>query len=697
MKGGIWCITIYKLMDNNFELFSTNVFTEEYLKKHVSRRTFERYKQMINNQIPFDKKIAQKVANIIKKWAIERGATHYSNWFQPLSGTIAEKQTSFLSIDKDNKPVIEIPISSLVKGETDASSFPNGGLRSVFEARGLTRWDYTYPPFLKENSNGVVLCIPTILEAPDGTSLDKRTPLLNSCEALNKQVLRILRLFGDVESTETYSTVGIEQEYFLIKKEYYKKRKDLMLTGRTLFGKNLLSSTKTHYMGSISEKTGKFMNKVEEELWKLGVPAQVKHNEVAARQYELVPHFENLKLAANHDFLTMETLERVAKKQDLICLLNEKPFKGMNGSGKHNNWSINTNAGKQLFSYGKTAKENAQFITMIVALISAVDKHADLIRATVASSNNDNRLSGFEAPSSIVSIYLGEELTNVFEKIVNDKENKIKLGETELSLYHTNITDRNRTSPFAFLGNRFEFRMPGSSSSVTVCTTVLNTIMAEAISNIANQLENSRNFYADLKRIITNLYNEHSKIIYNGNSYAKEWEEEASKRGLKNIKNSPEAFKAFLTENSVKMFEEFNVYRKEELYSRYNIKLEKYIKNIKVEANLMIEMAKQDILPQTLKYANFLEETTNRITKLEFQKQELETLVEKINELHINIDNLQNELNIAEKYEKIEEKAEFYSNKVKNKMEILRETVDSLEEKMPKEYWPMPTYSDMLI
>lgn len=681
-------------MDNHFEHFSTNVFTEEYLKKQIPRKNFQRYKQMVNNEITFDKELAQQVADVIKKWAIEKGATHYSHWFQPLSGTIAEKQTSFLSIDQHNNPIIEIPVSSLITGETDASSFPNGGLRSVFEARGLTKWDFTYPPFLKENSNGVVLCIPTTLESPNGTSLDKRTPLLNSCAALNKQVLRILRLFGDTESTEIISSVGIEQEYFLIKKEDYKKRKDLMLTGRTLFGKPLIGSAKTHYMSSISEKTGKFMDKVEKELWKLGVPAQVKHNEVAPRQYELVPHFEDLKFAANHDFLTMETLEREAKKQDLVCLLNEKPFQGMNGSGKHNNWSINTNSGKKLFSYGTTPKENAQFITMIVALISAVDKHADLIRATVASSNNDNRLSGFEAPSSIVSIYLGEELTKVFEKIVNDKENKVKLGETSLELSQTNITDRNRTSPFAFLGNRFEFRMPGSSSSVTVCTTVLNTIMAEAISTISNQLENSKDFYSDLKRIITNLYKEHSKIIYNGNSYSKEWETEAKKRGLKDIKNAPEAFKAFISEDSVKMFEEFNVYRKEELNSRYNIKLEKYIRNIEIEAKVMIEMANQDILPQALKYANFLENTVSQIEGLQYQKEALHNLVQMINELNTNIINLQKAL--SEQHMQIEEKAKYFSDNVKSKMSILRECVDKLEELLPREYWPMPTYSDML-
>lgn len=679
------------------EVYRKSVFTEEYLKKHISKKKFQKYKQMISDEKLFDYKIAQEVADVIKKWAIEKGATHYSLWFQPLSGTIAEKQTSFLSIDKENNPIIDFSVSSLIAGETDASSFPNGGLRSVFEARGLTKWDFSYPPFLKENADSVVLCIPATLEAPDGTSLDKRRPLLNSCKALNEQILRILRLFGDTESSETFSTVGIEQEYFLIKKSLYKKRKDLMLTGRTLFGKKLLSPAKSHYMSSISEKTGRYMNKVEKELWKLGVPVQVKHNEVAPKQYELVPHFEDLKLATNHDFLTMETLERVAKNEDLVCLLNEKPFKGMNGSGKHNNWSINTNTGKKLFSYGNTPKENAIFITIMIAFISAVDKHSELIRATVASSNNDNRLSGFEAPSSIVSIYLGEELTDVFKEIANDKENKIKFGETLLPLYKTNITDRNRTSPLAFLGNRFEFRMPGSSSSVTVCTTVLNTIMAESISTIANQLENSKDFYGDLKKIVRKLYNKHSRIIYNGNSYSKEWEEEAKKRGLKNIKNAPEAFKAFITEDSIKMFEEYHIYGRDELFSRYNIKQDKYIKNIKLEAEVMLEISKQDILPQALKYISFLEDATKKVDGLEHEKIYLSNLVKEINCLNANIVNLKSELEAAEKKDSIEDKALYYSNKIKDKMEALRNTVDNLEEMLPKEYWPMPTYFDILM
>lgn len=451
-----------------------------------------------------------------------------------------------------------------------------------------------------------------------------------------------------------------------------------------------------HYMGTISEKTGIYMKNVQEKLWKIGVPAQVKHNEVAPRQYELVPHFENLKYAANHDFLTMETLEREAKLEEMVCLLDEKPFKGINGSGKHNNWSINSKDGGKLFAYGKTPAENARFITMIVALIAAIDRHSDLLRATVASNSNDNRLSGFEAPSSIVSIYLGKELTNILEELANDADNKIKLGKIELGLSNLNITDRNRTSPFAFLGNRFEFRMPGSSSSVTVCNTVLNTIMAESLSNIANQLENSNDFYTDLKRVIVNLYKEHSRIIYNGNSYTEAWEKEAKKRKLKNIKRAPEAFKAFITEDSIKMFEEFNIYRKEELISRYNIKLEKYIKNVVTEAKVMCEISLQDIFPQVIKYENFLQDSINKNKKLTFLEDEIDKVTKLMDKLISEAKELQENIVKLNSISTIEEKSKYCSEEMKNQMQKLRETVDELEGLIPKEYWPMPTYSEIL-
>ena len=682
-------------MSNCVQIYNKNVFTEDYLRRHISGKDFKKYKDLVNNKIKLDKEFAGKIASVMKKWAIDRGATHYSHWFQPLTGDIAEKQTSFLSIDLENNPIMDFSASALITGEIDASSFPNGGLRSIFEARGLTGWDYTYPAFLKEDSSGIVLCIPTVLKSLDGNSLDKRRPLLNSCEALNKQALRILRLFGDTESTGIFSAVGIEQEYFLIKKELYRQRKDLMLTGRTLFGKELIATKKTHYMSSISEKTGIFMKSAEEKMWRLGIPAQVKHNEVAPRQYEIVPHYENLKNAANHDFLTMETLEREAKLHDVICLL-EKPFKGINGSGKHNNWSMSTKEGKALFTYGKTPVDNARFITMIVALISALDKHSDLIRATVASNGNDNRLSGYEAPSSIVSIYLGKELTDVFEELINDENNKIKLGKTPLALSNINITDRNRTSPFAFLGNRFEFRMPGASSSVTVCNTALNTIMAESLSNIANQLENSNDFYSDLKRVIVNLYKKHSRIVYNGNSYAEEWEEEAKKRKLKNIKTAPETFKAFISEDSIKMFEEFNVYRQEESISRYKIKIEKYIKSVTTEAKVMVEIASQDIFPQVIKYINFLQDSIDKSKELSFLKDKLGDIAKLVKQLDVETNNLSKELDKLLSIKEIDKKAYYCSNEIKDQMKKLREIADTLEGLVPKEYWPMPTYSDLL-
>jgi len=681
---------------DNFDSFNKNVFTEDYLQKDLSEEDFKKYKNILNNKIELDKDIARKIADIMRKWAMDRGATHYSHWFQPLTGTTAEKQTSFLSIDIKGNPIIDFSYSALITGEIDASSFPNGGIRSIFEARGLVSWDYTYPAFLKENSGDIVLCIPTVLKSLDGTSLDKRRPLLNSCEALNSQVIRILRLFGDEESQETFSAVGIEQEYFLIKKDLYKKRKDLKITGRTLFGKELIGKTRTHYMSSISHKTGKFMKSVQEEMWKLGIPAQVKHNEVAPRQYEIVPHFENLKAASNHDFLTMEILEKEAKNHEKVCILDEKPFRGINGSGKHNNWSISTTDGKQLFTYGNTAKENARFITMIVALVSALDRHSDLIRATVASNNNDNRLSGYEAPSSIVSIYLGKELTDVLEEITNDKDAKIRLGEDLLALSKLNITDRNRTSPFAFLGNRFEFRMPGASASIAVCNTVINTIMAESLKDIADKLEDSKDFYIDLKIVISNLYKEHSRIVYNGNSYAEEWEQEAKRLGIKNIKKAPEAFKAFITEDSITMFEKFNVYNKTELFSRYNVKIEKYIKAVFTEAKVMIEMIKQDILPQVIKYATVLQESYNRITTMRFLKEQINLISKLASELDEKTNKLQELLNKSLTIEKKDDQARFCSDELKQQMNELREIVDTLEDNLPREYWPMPTYEDLL-
>ena len=686
---------------NEFDLFGKNVLKDEYIEKHLSKDEFKEYKRTIQEKMLFNYNIANKIAEVIKKWAIENGATHYTHWFQPLNGITAEKHISFLSTDLNNNLEIEFPIDELILGETDASSFPSGGLRSVFEARGNTKWDYTYPIFLKENSNGKVLCIPTMLFSSKGESLDKRTPLINSCEALNKQILRILKIFGDNKTEEIYSTVGAEQEYFLVRREDYKKRKDLMITGKTLFGRKLPLTVTKHYMNPISEKTGIYMKKVEEELWKLGIPAKVKHNEVSVHQYELVPQFEKIYLSANNDFLIMEILQREAKKCGFACLLHEKPFEGMNGSGKHNNWSIYKENGENLFIFGENNKENLRFLCLTVALISAIDKHSDLIRATVATSGNDMRLSGYEAPSSIVSVYLGEELTSILDKI-RTYEKPIDFSKIKIPKISNNITDRNRTSPFAYIGNRFEFRMPGAYASITVCNTVLNTIMAESLEEIAQQLEHAKNFNKELQDVLRKLLNEHFKIIYNGNAYSEEWEKEAESRSLRNVSTAPEAFNAFIKEESIELFQKYNIYTRKELLSRYKIKLEKYMKNIHSEATIMVEMIEREILPKCIEYAKFLGETIEIKQKIKDMQTDVEqSILAKVSD---NMKNLYRNVNMLKEYinkdiyiEDLYENAMYYATTVKQSMQVVRKYADNLETIIPENYWPFPTYINMLL
>lgn len=689
-------------MNKNFDFFGEDVFSEDVLEKMISKKSFKAYKKAVKDKTDLDKEILQEIADAMKKWAIEKGATHYSHWFQPLNGIVAEKQVSFLSADLENKPIIEFPVEALLSGETDASSFPNGGLRSVFEARGCTKWDYTYPAFLKEDTNGKVLCIPTIFCSPAGESLDKRTPLLKSCDALNHQLIRILKLFGDNETSETFSTVGIEQEFFLIKKEHYKKRKDLMLVGRTILGAPIKSAIQKHYMSTISDKTGNYMKCVEKSLWKLGIPLKVKHNEVAKRQYEMVPQYETLSYGANHDFLTMEILQKEAKQHDLVCLLHEKPFKGMNGSGKHNNWSIYTNKGVNLFSYGNGAVDNARFLLIVTAILSAVDKYSGLIRATVATAGNDNRLSGDEAPTPIISVYLGEELTEAIEKIANDDKNDIKLGVTEFLVKNKNKTDRNRTSPFAFIGNRFEFRMPGSYASAAECNTVLNTIMAESFSHIADKLENSSDFYLDLKKLVKELIKKHQRIIYNGNSYSHEWKEEARRRELKNLKTTVDAVGAFIEPNTIELFERYNVYTKKELEARYKINLETYVKTIMLEAEVMLDMVSKEIIPSALKYTEFL--SNNILSKkniagslTEVEESILKKIDKKIERVYSELGNLETITLKAKEIDSLEEMAKYCEENMIVIMKIIRKFVDDLENSVPKEYWSMPTYEDILV
>lgn len=688
-------------MENKFELFGKNVLTEEILKKYLSSNSYKKYRKIVKNKLPLDEAIAKEIASIMKNWAIENGATHYSHWFQPLNGNTAEKQTSFLNISLENELILEFPVDALFTGEADASSFPNGGLRTVFEARGCTSWDYTAPAFLKEDSTGKVLCIPTVFNSVKGEALDKRTPLLNSCRALENSVKRILKLFGENDVQEIISTIGAEQEYFLIKREFYEKRKDIKLTGRTLFGREVTKTMNKHYLKTISEATGTFMNKVEEELWKLGVPAKTKHNEVALHQYELVPNHENMYLASNHDQLIMEILKREAKKLGLTCILHEKPFEGMNGSGKHNNWSIVTEERENLFSGGDTPIQNARFLTMIVALIVAVNKHADLIRATIATASNDLRLSGYEAPTTIISMYLGEEITEILEELTKPNTT-IKLGETNIKFSDKFITDRNRTSPFAFVGNRFEFRMPGSASSIAVCNTVLNAIMAESLDNIYSELENSNNFYEDLQRVLVRLIQENKKIIYNGNNYSDEWKKKAEELQLSNIKYAWQAFRAFIDEQSIELFEKYSIYSKKELDSRYNIKLSKYINAISLEAEILISMIEQDIWPAAIKYSNYLNQSIeiankNKVIEPNLEIDLLKNIRENLNIINTKIFKLKKCLEEKEKILDITKKAKFAQEEIREKVFGLRENIDNLESLISKGYWPFPTYEEILL
>lgn len=688
-------------MENKFEIFEKNVLTEEKLKNYLSTNNFKKYKKIIRNKLPLDKEIAKEIATVMKNWAIENGATHYSHWFQPLNGKTAEKQISFLSLTLEGELLLEFPLEALTTGEVDASSFPNGGLRSVFEARGCTKWDYTAPAFLKEDATGKVLCIPTVFNSVNGESLDKRTPLLNSCIAIENSVRRILKLFGYNDQQEIISTIGAEQEYFLLTKEMYNKRDDLKLTGRTLFGNELTKSMNIHYLKPISEATGIFMKKIDEELWKLGIPSKTKHNEVSFHQYELVPNHENMYFASNHDHLIMEILKREAKKMGLVCILHEKPFKGLNGSGKHNNWSIATEEKENLFSYGETPQQNARFITMIVALICAINKHADLIRATIATASNDLRLSGNEAPTTIISVFLGEELSQILNEISRENS-KIKLGKTKITFNKQFTTDRNRTSPFAFVGNRFEFRMPGSSSSIAVCNTVLNTIMAESLDEIANQLKNSKNFYKDLQKVLAKLIKENNKIIYNGNSYSKECEEIAKERNLSNIKYSWQAFKAFINKNSIEMFEKYSIYNERELKSRYNIKLSKYINTITREAEVLINIINSSIIPSCIEYSNYLNKTIKNSTENNFIQPQIEiellkNIRENMNIINKKVNKLNKKLLEQEKITDLTFKAKFSQEFIMDEMFNIRNNIDNLEKLISKKFWPFPTYEQMLL
>ena len=692
----------------SLELFGKNVFNDSKMKQYLSKDAYSRIKKVINNSLELDESLAIEFANAMKTWAVEQGARYYTHWFQPLNGNTAEKHNSFLAPDKDDGVIYDLPAESLTIGETDASSFPSGGLRTTFEARGYTKLDYTSPAFIKEYKKSKVLCIPTIFVSQNGESLDKKYPLLKSCKAINQEALKLINILEKNNSKikKVFPTIGAEQEYFLVTKEMYNKRRDLRTVGRTLFGHkpSKAQQLSDHYFGNIKEKVANFMDEVDLELLKLGILSTTRHNEVAPCQYELAPYFGDVNLSADQNQMITEALKRIAEKHDLVCLLHEKPFNGINGSGKHDNWSLCTDTGKNLLSMGKTPDENLRFLLVVTAVVAAVDEYADLLRATTATASNDRRLCGFEAPPTIVSMFIGDELYRIFKTLVEEKDldkKTIKLGETLLKPIKKFSTDRNRTSPFAFVDNRFEFRMPGSSTSIAVCNTILNAAVAEKLSEISARLEKSNNLYNDAQDLIIELIEKHKRIIYHGNGYSKEWEDEAKERGLNNVQSSPEALKAFTTKKSIELFNKYNIYTEKEVMSRYAIKMNKYSHWIDIEAYTMNLMAKSEILPVCLRYSEMLSKDIASLESLhmvtDIEKDILEELRKYTNNLYKNIKELNKKLEKARIIDDFEEKAMYYKNEIIESMNDLRNNVDSLELIIPKEMWPMPTYSDIFL
>ncbi len=608
---------------NVAEIFGKSVFNDAVMRERLPKSVYKRLKKTIVEGKELDPSIADSVAQAMKEWAVERGATHYTHWFQPLTGVTAEKHDSFISApDASGKVMLEFSGKELVKGEPDASSFPSGGLRATFEARGYTAWDCTSPAFLKEDAAGVTLCIPTAFCSYTGEALDKKTPLLRSMQAIDQQALRILRLFGNTTSKKVTPSVGPEQEYFLVDREKYLQRKDLIYTGRTLFGAMPPKGQEMddHYFGTIRERIGAYMNEVNKELWKLGVSAKTQHNEVAPAQHELAPIYSEANLAVDHNQMVMETLKKVAGRHGLTCLLHEKPFAGVNGSGKHNNWSITTDDGINMLNPGETPHENIQFLLVLACILKAVDVHADLLRQSAADVGNDHRLGANEAPPAIISIFLGEQLEDLIDQLCSTGEathskqgGKLMTGVATLPDLDKDATDRNRTSPFAFTGNKFEFRMVGSADSISSPNVVLNTIVAEAFKEAADQLEKAEDFELAVHDMIKDMLAAHKRIIFNGNGYSDEWVEEAAKRGLPNIRSMVDSIPALTTEKAVKLFEGFNVFTRAELESRAEIEYETYAKVINIEAKTMIDMAGKQFIPAVIKYTTQLAQSINAV------------------------------------------------------------------------------------
>ena len=688
------------------ETFASNVFNDASMKERLPKETYKLVRQAVDNGKRLDRATADIVANAMKDWAIEKGATHYTHWFQPMTGFTAEKHDSFISPTKDGNVIMEFSGKELIQGEPDASSFPSGGLRATFEARGYTAWDPTSYAFIK---NGV-LCIPTAFCSYGGEALDKKTPLLRSMEAINRQAMRILNLFGNSDVKCIKTTVGPEQEYFLIDTDVFNRRKDLIYTGRTLFGARAPKGQELedHYFGSIKNRVSEFMKELDDELWKLGVLSKTEHNEVAPAQHEIAPIFTTANLAADHNQITMELLQRIAKKHHMTCLLHEKPFAGVNGSGKHNNWSICTDSGKNLLDPGETPYENAQFLLFLVAVIKAVDEYQDLLRISVASAGNDHRLGANEAPPAVVSMFLGTELTEVLEAIEKDapydaKETEMmKIGVHVLPRFPKDNTDRNRTSPFAFTGNKFEFRMLGSSASVSDANIVLNTAVAEELKQFADELEGASDFESALHDLIKRIIIEHKRIIFNGNGYDDAWVEEASRRGLLNLKTTPDCLPYLLHDKNIKLFTDHHVYSKIELMSRYEIILENYCKILNIEALTMIDMVKKDILPAVSRYVHELIDTAaakrNLLSTVDCTYEE--ELVSKLSMLcgtaFANVKKLESALIEASDIADTTLLSKFYRDCVVATMNELRIGIDELESLTDAKIWPYPSYGELL-
>ena len=689
---------------NVMEIYGSKVFNEHVMKERLPSATYKSLKNTLHKGAPLDIEVANVVASVMKRWAMELGATHYTHWFQPLTGITSEKHDGFVSPVGDGTAIMEFSGKELVRGEPDASSFPSGGLRATCEARGYTAWDPTSYAFVKDD----VLCIPTAFVSYTGEALDKKTPLLRSMNALSNQAIRILKLFGkDVDYVST--TVGPEQEYFLIKKEDYEARQDLILTGRTLFGAPSAKGQELeeHYFGVIRPEVSAFMKELDEELWKLGVPAKTKHNEVAPCQHELAPIYDTTNVAIDHNLLTMEMMKKIAPKYGLVCLQHEKPFEGVNGSGKHNNWSLSTTE-ENLLDPGDTPMENLQFLVFLAAVIKAVDEYADLLRTSVATPGNDHRLGANEAPPAIISIFVGEELEAVIDAIASDSpyagptKMKMDLGVDVLPKFSKDTTDRNRTSPFAFTGNKFEFRMPGSSQNLSDCDTILNTAVAKELKGYADELEGAEDFTSAAIALVKRTIRDHRRVIFNGNGYTAEWEAEAAKRGLPNMKNTPAALPALIDPKNIALMEEFGVLTKVEMHSRYEVELEHYSKVINIEALTMLEMARKQLLPAVNAYMSEVANTAasklavSEKISVRSETKTLTKLSADADTMSDAIDTLQDAVDASKALPTEAEKAVAFHDNVLPAMDALRAAADDAETICGEDYWPLPSYSKKL-